>query len=530
MVRRRIAAEPPGAELPFNVRSFKPEHVRNVYSCYGHFTSKCGRFRLRRLRARLAVRHGSREPWCNSSAFDPHQMSTHQKSNVAISVIVPENPFVPSDLKKIHMCLAALDVEKLMQWWPGDPHQPHRNADKVKSIQRSLNWKQVCQIAAYLLQKEIVEAPSKLDEYFGEIYEPTKHEPGREWPPKVTRVVKAEPSEFPTFSNVLLHVNGATLEQLVNGADGAAQLMFDESDKDLNVSVIDGQHRINGAYFAIKLLQEETPKAKWQIPAEVFLDLDPADQPPRRQAQIFIDVNSHQKKVDRSLVADLFPTARSHRRALNDKERAQDLGRILMLEKGPLVGMVQIPGIKYGRKDVVALATLNVAIEDLLPHLEKCGITTLHEQADVIAQALESWLLATGRKQELEDEEELDADNVAYQGRVIVSFLTLVPACVWKLSKASKPLLSELSVDYLASWLKSTMKKAGLLENDKFIGKAKFKAKKFLGSGGVALFRDTLWAAALSAKSVSRFRAEKLAAIAKDHRHKVYEALAERQA
>ena len=87
---------------------------------------------------------------------------------------------------------------------------------------------------------------------------------------------------------------------------------------------------------------------KWEIPAEIFIDLDKAGSPPRNQAQIFIDVNFYQKKVDRSLVADLFPTARGVRDPLDDKERAQDLGRKLMLETGPLVGMVQIPGIRFG--------------------------------------------------------------------------------------------------------------------------------------------------------------------------------------
>src|SRR4029077_9085871 len=140
------------------------------------------------------------------------------------------------------------------------------------------------------------------------------------------------------------------------GEPGAGELIFDENSASLYFSVIDGQHRINGAYFAVKLLQQEQPNAKWEIPAEVFLDLDAPDEPPRKQAQIFIDVNFNQKKVDRSLVVDLFPTARGKRDSLDDKERAQDIARKLMLESGPLVGMVQIPGIKYGIKDVVTLA------------------------------------------------------------------------------------------------------------------------------------------------------------------------------
>jgi hypothetical protein len=113
-----------------------------------------------------------------------------------ISVIVPESPFVGPDLKNVRHCLAALDVQKLMDWWPGKPHQPHRDPKKVRDVQRSLDWKRVAQIAAYLLQEEIVEAPALLDECFREIYEPTALEPGREWPPHVSRVIGYQPSEY----------------------------------------------------------------------------------------------------------------------------------------------------------------------------------------------------------------------------------------------------------------------------------------------------------------------------------------------
>ena len=78
-----------------------------------------------------------------------------------ISVIVPKSPFVPSTLQSVQHCLAALDVAKLIEWWPGQPHSPHRSAEKVQAIQRSLDWKRVAQIAAYLLQEEIVDVPGK---------------------------------------------------------------------------------------------------------------------------------------------------------------------------------------------------------------------------------------------------------------------------------------------------------------------------------------------------------------------------------
>lgn len=83
-----------------------------------------------------------------------------------ISVIVPDSPFVKADLQGVRHCLAALDVKKLMEWWPGQPHTPNRDAKKVRNIQRSLDWKRVAHIAAYLLQEEILDAPARLDECF----------------------------------------------------------------------------------------------------------------------------------------------------------------------------------------------------------------------------------------------------------------------------------------------------------------------------------------------------------------------------
>ena len=445
-----------------------------------------------------------------------------------ISVIVPKNPFVPPELQKKSHCLCALDVTRLMDWWPGTPHSPHRDAAKVKAIQRSLEWKRVAHIAAYLLQEEISDVPAKLNKYFREIYEPSKNEPGREWPPRVTGVITPVRSEFPTFSNVLLHVNGAeiTPAQPAN-EDGAGMLTFDENSPDLRFIVIDGQHRINGAYLAVKLLQEKAPHAKWEIPAEVFLDLDGRDEPPRRQAQIFIDVNFNQKKVDRSLVADLYPTARGRREALDEKERAQDIGRRLMLETGPLVGMIQIPGIKYGVRDVITLATLNNAIEDILPVLEKCGIESLEMQTEFLAQSLTAWLEASGRfeSSKVRNRKELDAENVAYQGRVLVSILALVPAMLWELRKIKAPSVSARAQERLTTWLHDIASRAALLEDDAFIGKREFKNRKYLGSGGIGLFRDTLWAAVGANLNLRRAKPERLAQMAADMRSKVYRIL-----
>lgn len=454
-------------------------------------------------------------------------MATHKavRSIQTISVIVPANPFIHGNGEVSH-CLAALDVKKLMDWWPGTPHSPHRSPEKVRAIQRSLDWKRVSQIAAYLLQREIVDAPRKVLQYFDPIYGAKAGEPGREWPPRVPSVAKFQRSAYPTFSNVLLHVNGAKIRNLpshTGTAEGeTAKLVFDENDAELNFSVIDGQHRINGAFLAVSILQEEQPSATWQIPSEIFLNLDPLGAAPRRQAQIFIDVNAYQKKVDRSLVADLFPTARGKRDPLDDKERAQDIGRKLMLETGPLVGMVQIPGIRYGVKDVVTLATLNSAIEDVLDDMYTSGIRSLDAQTEFLAICLGAWLDATGRKADISGETLLSAENVAYQGRAIVSFLTLVPACILELRKSSvRSLVSDKAAEILTLFLRGVMKRAGLLSDGLFLSKSDFKSKGFLGSGGLARFRDTLWAAVDGKRITNQTAAEQIAQYASSSRVKV---------
>lgn len=440
-----------------------------------------------------------------------------------ISVIVPKNPFVRPQLSDVKHCLAALNVEKLMQWWPGKPHVPDRDAKKVRDIQRSLDWKRVAKIAAYLLQKEIVDVPSLLEEFFSEIYEPRKFDPGREWPPKVSKVIGYERSEYPTFPNVLLHVNGAKIQPIKDEKE-AAKLVFDEDDDNLHFSVIDGQHRINGAFFALKILHKSSSKndVTWEIPSEIFLDLDPVGQPPRHQAQIFIDVNFNQKKVDRSLVADLFPTARGKRSPLDDKERAQDIGRRLMLEVGPLVGMIQIPGIKFGVKDVVTLATLNSAIENVLAPLSSASIDSLEEQTAFLAQCLDAWLEASGRKHDLSESDKLDPENVAYQGRVLVSALDLAPACIWEIRSKGKHLISDKAEQILTRWFRKLLSRANLLRNGKFLPKSDFKKKGFLGSGGIGRFRDTLWAATTGKERIGRLSEEKIAQLAERNRAKIY--------
>lgn len=448
--------------------------------------------------------------------------SVHQ-----LSVIVPKNPFAPEKLQDRKHCLCALDVEKLMTWWPGTPHSPHRNPDKVKNIQRFLDWRRVAEIAAYLLQEELVGAKEKIEQIFSPIYEPRQDEAGRQWPPRVPKVVGFQRSGFPTFSNVLIHVNGAKLAK-VEGVNEAAVLKFDDSNKELNFTVIDGQHRVNGAYLAVMIRRSREKFGTWEIPAEIFLDLDPPEGPPRHQAQIFIDVNFNQKKVDKSLVADLYPTARGKRGPLDTKERAQDLGRRLMLEVGPLVGLIQIPGIKYGTKDVVTLATLNGSIEDVIEWLYSAKIVSLDAQSRFIAMCLNAWLEASGRFEDPEVARSggLSSENVAYQGRVIVSIMTLIPAILLTLTKAKIEFDTDEAEELVTDWLRGVGKRSGLVKDGKLLGKQEFKARQYLGTGGLGRFRDALWAAAGSSKSIESKTEEQISAIAERHRATVAASLA----
>ena len=434
-----------------------------------------------------------------------------------ISVVVPVNPFTPPELTKVHHCLCALDVEKLMEWWPGLPHKPHQDPKKVKAIQRSLDWKRVAQIGAYLLQEEIEDSGELLDEIFGPIYHPKKNDPGREWPPKIRGTVKYARSSFPFFSNVLVHINGAKFHPSKT-VDGTAEIVLEPLAKEFQLAVIDGQHRVNGAYFALMIRRKNDPDAKFEIPAEIFLDLDPSGAEPKRQAQIFIDVNLYQKKVDRSLVADLFPTTREDG-PLDRKDRAQDIGRKLMLEVGPLVGMIQIPGIKYGVKDVVTLATLNSAIEGAIPALDKCDITNLESQTAFLAQILDCWLQASGRAET--QKEALDPQNVVYQGRILVSVIDLVPAVLAHLIKEQLPFVSDDAHTEITKWLQGAIERANLLPQGKFVVKEEFKKLGFLGSGGIGRFRNLLWVATSRKQKVGDIEPERVIELANKARIEV---------
>jgi hypothetical protein len=92
---------------------------------------------------------------------------------------------------------------------------------------------------------------------------------------------------------------------------------------------------------------------------------------------------------------------------------------------------------------------------------------------------------------------------------------------VWRLKKIKKPPVSDASMAVLTKWLVKVIDRAGLSEDGLFLSKKKMRSKGCLGSGGMARFRDTLWAAALGFDEVSDFDPEALAVRAEQHRVKV---------
>jgi hypothetical protein len=152
--------------------------------------------------------------------------------------------------------------------------------------------------------------------------------------------------------------------------------------------------------------------------------------------------------------------------------------------------------------------------------LEKCGIEGLEMQTEFLSQCLTAWLEASGRFEDPKRRKcaELGPQNVVYQGRVLVSVLALVPGMLWKLRKERMPFISTHTQGKLTGWLREIAQKADLLVDGVFIGKQEFKNRKYLGSGGIGLFRDTLWAAMTARRKLTNAKPERIGRLASESR------------
>jgi hypothetical protein len=149
----------------------------------------------------------------------------------------------------------------------------------------------------------------------------------------------------------------------------------------------------------------------------------------------------------------------------------------------------------------------------------------LELQTEFLAQCLTAWLEASGRFETRSKRNNLNPENVAYQGRVLVSILDLVPAILWKLKPRTKHLVSDDAHQKTRRLLRDTADRAGLLDGDVFVEKQQFKKRKYLGSGGIGLFRNTLWAAFGATEPLGRIGSEKIADLAELTRARAARAL-----
>ena len=165
-----------------------------------------------------------------------------------------------------------------------------------------------------------------------------------------------------TYTNSLPIVSETEIELPI--LYGAAQL-------------IDGQHRLEG----IKAAMTEKPDlANKTIIVSLAINLETKD-----AAKIFLNINSEQKPVPKSLIYDLYGvTAEERNFAIN---RAEDIARILNEDvNSPFYNVIKYPGTPRGRGKL-DLSTVVNALKTYVDHdgkLEEKNISSLNSQASVL--------------------------------------------------------------------------------------------------------------------------------------------------
>ena len=141
--------------------------------------------------------------------------------------------------------------------------------------------------------------------------------------------------------------------------------------------LIDGQHRLEG----IKAAMAENPDlAEKTIIVSLAINLATKD-----AAKIFLNINSEQKPVPKSLIYDLYGVTDEDRNyAIN---RAEDIARILNESPdSPFYNVIKYPGMPRGRGKL-DLSTVVSALKQYVDHngkLEEKNLTTLNSQATIL--------------------------------------------------------------------------------------------------------------------------------------------------
>ncbi len=139
--------------------------------------------------------------------------------------------------------------------------------------------------------------------------------------------------------------------------------------------IIDGQHRLEGLKEAIK---DDDKIGEQEILVSLCLGLST-----REAALIFVNINSEQKPVPKSLIYDLFGE-------IDDNEnhsinRASDIAEELNENlDSPFYGAVKFPGKPRG----VGIIDLSAIVNSLKKHLEPTGVFALYNLTNLQNQKL----------------------------------------------------------------------------------------------------------------------------------------------
>ncbi len=158
---------------------------------------------------------------------------------------------------------------------------------------------------------------------------------------------------------------------ILNWTDSKVKPEFKDSEITIPIvnyaaQVIDGQHRLVGLQEALK--ENETIGEK-EILVTLSLNLKTKD-----AARIFININSEQKPVPRSLIYDLFGEIESDTN--HSINRATDIADELNQNlESPFYSSIKYPGQPKG----VGLVDLSTVVSSLKKHLEPDGVFASHK-------------------------------------------------------------------------------------------------------------------------------------------------------
>ena len=215
--------------------------------------------------------------------------------------------------------------------------------------------------------------------------------------------------------------------------------------------VLDGQHRISGLKEAI---QSKTEIGEKYILVSMALHLSTPE-----AASIFLNINSEQKPVPKSLIYDLFGEA------FSDKEhavnRASDIVKFLNKdESSPYFQMIKYPGNAKN----VGLIDLAILMNAIKPHLSRDGVFNTYNLNEIETQKkiIKNFYIAL--KNTYKKHWDLKTENPFYKGAGFngsFDFLCeiLIPKCIDVKNFSSEKMIELMKLDednlFLASSLKN---------------------------------------------------------------------------